>query len=113
MRNYLEGSVILKQGEIAKEVFTMADGFADIMVDDRKIGSIMTDTVFGLLSAFTETPSIASVIASSDCLVLSLSKDSYIELILSRPQVVKDLIKNMAHLIVSGDKQLAGNTLKL
>lgn len=113
VRNYSEGSVMLEQGKVATEIFTMADGLADIIRDGQKIGSVDTDTVLGLFSAFTGTPALATVIASTDCLVLSLSKDSYIELILSRPQVVKDLINNMAYLIVSGDKQLAGSILKL
>lgn len=113
VRNYSEGSVILAQGHIGDEIFTMADGYADILQDGVKVGTVMPDNVFGLFSAFTQSPSMASVVATTDCLILSLSKDAYVELILSRPQIVKDLMQDMAGLVVEGQKQLAGSTLKL
>lgn len=113
VRNYSEGAIILTQGDIGTEIFTMADGYADIMLDGTKVGTVLPDNVFGLFSAFTSSPAQASVVASTDCLILSLSKDAYVDLILSRPQVVKDLMKDMASLVVEGQKQLAGSTLKL
>jgi CRP/FNR family cyclic AMP-dependent transcriptional regulator len=113
VRNYSEGSVILEQGTIGDEVFTMADGSASVTSNDKKIGEIHTDQVFGLIGALTETPRAASVIAETDCLVLVMKKKDYLELMLSRPSVMQNILTDMAETLVQEGKQLAGAWLKL
>ena len=113
VRSYPEGSVIIEQGTTGDEIFTMADGLGSITKDGTQFGSISSDEIFGLYGSLTNTPRIASVIAETDCLVLVMKKKSYLELLLTRPKVLDAVLLDMAHVVVQGERQLAGMTLKL
>lgn len=113
VRSYPQGTVIIEQGSTSTEVYTMADGSANVEVDGVKVGSIITDEIFGAFAAFTDTARIATVVAETDCLVLALPKDSFLELITSRPAVVKKMVQDMAKTIVSMNKQIVSTSMKL
>ena len=113
VRNYPEGATIITSGSIGDEVFTMADGIASVIQNDSKVASIHSDQVFGLISALTQTKRPASVIADTDCLVLVMNKKDYLELMLSRPMVMQNILSDMAETLVNEEKQLAGAWLKL
>jgi CRP-like cAMP-binding protein len=113
VRNYAAGATIIEADSLGDEVFTLADGVAVVMREQQEVGSINSDEVFGLTSALTETPRPASVVATTDCLVLVMKKQDYLELILSRPSVMQRILLDMSQTIVDGQKQLAGAWLKL
>lgn len=113
VRNYSPGDVILAEGAHVKEIFTMADGYAYIQRGGENLDTISMDEIFGLYSALTETPSQGSVVAKTDCLILAMTKEQYLELIMSRPQVVKTILNDMARTVVKSQNQLAGTSLKL
>lgn len=113
VRSYEAGAEIIKEGSISTEVFTIADGIARIIKDGQPVGEVGADETFGALAAFTNTPRAASVIAVTDCLVLALPKDSFIELIVSRPQAVRRLMEDLATTIVNSGAAAVGGRIKL
>ncbi len=113
VRSYPEGTTIIEQDSMSQDVFTMADGEARIVQDGATVGIVNTDEIFGALAAFSGTPRVASVVATTDCLVLVLPKDSFIELIMSRPTVVKRMLEDMASTMVNANQQLGGLSMKL
>ena len=101
-----EGDVIIQQGDVADKVYTLLDGSADAVCDGVKVGDVHANEIFGALAVFTRQPRIASVIATSDCTVLAVRKEEFIDLIDHQPQICLGLIEEMATKINQLNTQL-------
>lgn len=104
--HFQQGEVIIAQGDLADKVYTLLDGGADAVCDGVKVGEIHPNEIFGALAVFTRQPRMASVIASSDCSVLAVRKEEFIDLIDHQPQVCLGLIEEMATKINQLNAQL-------
>lgn len=94
--NFSAGEVIINQGDAADLVYTLIEGSADAVCDGIKVGEIHQNEIFGALAVFTRQPRIASVIARTDCTVMMVNKDDFIQLIFEQPQISVGLIEEMA-----------------
>ena len=101
VRTYAPNEVIIEQGTLDTKVFTLLRGHADVFVDGLKVGEILSDEIFGALAALTNMPRNASVIASQECLTLSLERTRFLELIQTRPETVLKMVEDMARTISS------------
>lgn len=90
------GATIIHQGQTADRVYTLLEGSADALRDDVKVGEVNANEIFGALAVFTRQPRMASVVARSDCTVLAVRKEEFIDLIEHQPQVCMGLIEEMA-----------------
>ena len=99
VRFYSEGEYIIEQGSIEEEIYTMVEGAAEVLIDGKKVGEVNADEMFGALAGLTGTPRMASVLASTDCMVVVLSRGEFKHLLLTRPQTVIKLIEEMAGVI--------------
>ena len=104
--HFNEGETIIQQGDIADKVYTLLDGSADAICDGVKVGDVNANEIFGALAVFTRQPRIASVIATSDCTVLAVRKEEFIDLIDHQPQICLSLIEEMATKINQLNNQL-------
>ncbi len=100
------GDVIVEQGSLTDEVFTMVEGRADVLVDGVKVGEIKDDEIFGAAGALTKTPRNAKVVSTTHSFVLSISSDQFISLIHSRPTTVLKLIQSMSQIISTQNQKL-------
>lgn len=105
--HFQEGEVIIQQGDVADKVYTLLDGSADAICDGVKVGDINPSEIFGALAVFTRQPRIASVVATSDCSVLAVRKEEFVDLIDHQPQICMGLIEEMASKINQLNNQLA------
>ncbi len=94
--NFSAGEIIINQGDAADLVYTLIEGSADALCDGIKVGEIHQNEIFGALAVFTRQPRIASVIARTDCTVMMVNKDDFIQLIFEQPQISVGLIEEMA-----------------
>ncbi|RYY04955.1 MAG: cyclic nucleotide-binding domain-containing protein [Gammaproteobacteria bacterium] len=104
--HFSEGETIIRQGDPADKVYTLLDGSADAICDGVKVGDVNANEIFGALAVFTRQPRIASVIATSDCTVLAVRKEEFIDLIDHQPQICLGLIEEMATKINQLNNQL-------
>jgi CRP/FNR family transcriptional regulator, cyclic AMP receptor protein len=104
--HFSTGEVIIKQGDIADRVYTLLEGSANAECDGIKVGEIHANEIFGALAVFTRQERIASVVATSDCTVLAVRKEEFIELIDHQPQICLGLIEEMASKINQLNNQL-------
>lgn len=104
--HFHKGEVIIQQGDEADKVYTLLDGSADAVCDGVKVGEVNTNEIFGALAVFTRQPRIASVIATSDCTVLAVRKEEFVDLIDHQPQICMGLIEEMASKINQLNTQL-------
>lgn len=101
IRVFQTGERIIKQGDESKEVYTLFDGKAEVFVDGVKVGEVLPNEIFGALGALTDKARLADVVASANSMVLCLPKDSFIDLVQSRPHTVLNLVQDMARMIAS------------
>jgi len=104
--HFSPGDVIIEQGSTAGDVYTLVEGTAEAFVDGVKVGEILRDDIFGMLAAITGVPRTASVIANSRCVVVSVPKEKFIELIQNKPQAVLKAIEVMSRVIVDLNQQV-------
>lgn len=94
--HFRAGETIIHQGQTADRVYTLLEGNADALRDGIKVGEVNANEIFGALAVFTRQPRMASVVACSDCTVLAVRKEEFIDLIEHQPQVCMGLIEEMA-----------------
>jgi CRP/FNR family transcriptional regulator, cyclic AMP receptor protein len=104
--HFSAGDTIIQQGQSADRVYTLLEGTAIAECDGVKVGDIDANEIFGALAVFTRQARMASVIASSDCTVLAVRKEEFIELINHQPQICLGLIEEMAAKINQLNAQL-------
>lgn len=104
--HFRSGETIIEQGALADRVYTLLEGSADAMCDGIKVGEINADEIFGALAVFTRQTRMASVVASSDCTVLAVRKEEFIDLIDHQPHICLGLIEEMAAKINQLNNQL-------
>lgn len=104
--NFAPGETIITQGETADLVYTLIEGSADAVCDGVKVGEIHQNEIFGALAVFTRQPRIASVVARTDCTVMMVNKDDFVQLIFEQPQISVGLIEEMAAKINELNNQL-------
>ncbi len=90
------GDFIIRQGDPADRVYTLLEGSADAVHDGVKVGEVHPNEIFGALAVFTRQPRMASVVATSDCSLLAVPKEEFIQLIDYQPQICLGLIEEMA-----------------
>lgn len=104
--DFAKGETIINQGDEADLVYTLIEGSADAVCDGIKVGEIHQNEIFGALAVFTRQPRIASVVASSNCTVMTVGKEDFIRLIYEQPQLSVGLIEEMAAKINQLNNQL-------
>ena len=104
--HFRSGEAIIQQGARADRVYTLLEGSADAVCDGVKVGEVNAGEIFGALAVFTRQPRMASVLATSDCTVLAVRKDEFIDLIDHQPQICLGLIEEMAAKINQLNNQL-------
>lgn len=104
--HFSAGETIITQGESADKVYTLLEGSADAICDGVKVGEVHANEIFGALAVFTRQPRMASVVATSDCTVLAVRKEEFVDLIDHQPQIFLGLIEEMAAKINQLNNQL-------
>lgn len=106
IRCYSEGDVIVRQGELGDEVFTLIEGSASVWVDDVMVGEVRSDEIFGAVAALAGTPRTATVRAAADCMVVALNRAQFKSMLIARPNTVYKLVEDMARALVSTNERL-------
>lgn len=100
VRPYQPGETIITQGEKGGEVYNLLEGSAEVVVDGVSVGEIKPEEIFGAIAAFARVQRTATVTAKTECLVLTLPDEQFMELMERKPQAVMKLIEDMARTIM-------------
>lgn len=93
------GETIIHQGDVAEHVYTLLEGRAEAYLDGVKVGDVNTQEIFGALAVFTRQPRMASVVAVTDCTLVAVRKEEFVELVEHQPQICLGVIEEMAEKI--------------
>lgn len=100
------GQVIIEQGSKSGEVYNLIEGQARAYVDGVKVGEVLEEEIFGMLTAVSGAPRNASVIAETRCVVARIKPDEFVDYLKSKPHAVFKTIQDMARLITDLNKQV-------
>lgn len=103
---YPTGSIIIQQGDPADDIFSMAEGLAEVLVNDMPVAKIRPGELFGTMAALTGSHRNATVRALESCSVIRVPKDRFFELIRSRPAAVQGLLVDMAKSITELNEEV-------
>jgi small-conductance mechanosensitive channel/CRP-like cAMP-binding protein len=93
---YLAGDTLVRQGAEAIRLYIIVEGRADVVVQNdlgerAKLAELGPGDFFGEMGLLTGEPRTATVIARTAMLVYRLDKESFRELIVSRPDVAEQI----------------------
>jgi CRP/FNR family cyclic AMP-dependent transcriptional regulator len=105
-RHYQKDKVIIQEDTEGDEVFTLLSGTAKVMSNNKEVGEIKKDEIFGAIAALTQTKRTATIIATSDCDTLVAKSENFRSLLSTRPDIVQKLIQDMARTIISSNERI-------
>lgn len=106
-QRYSAGDIIIKEGEPAEHVFTLLKGEAIASIKSVPLGTINEGEIFGALAAITGEIRNATVSAQSNCTVMAVPKEQFLDLIKSQPETCLQMIQTMAYQITELNNQVS------
>jgi len=103
---YPPGAIIIRQGDPADDVFSMIEGFAEVLVNEQIVANVGQGELFGTMAALTEGHRNATVRAVQKCTVMRVPKDRFFEIIRTRPEAVQGLLVDMARSITTLNEEV-------
>ena len=92
-----EGDKLFSQGDQGDAAYMIVYGHLDVLVDDKKRGSMKGGELFGELALLLNQKRSATIIAGSATELVSISKDSLNELISSGSEAAQKLINHLCN----------------
>jgi CRP/FNR family transcriptional regulator, cyclic AMP receptor protein len=100
------GSDIVKEGETGNCMYIIFDGKVNIHKQSQRLANLGEKDFFGELSLLdTETRS-ATATAETDCILFRIDQEPFYDMMESRPEVVKGVIKILCRRIRSANLKL-------
>jgi CRP-like cAMP-binding protein len=107
MKEFAEGRVLVKEGEIGKEFYILLSGSVVVFKNGKKIAEISAKgSTIGELSGILSTPRTATVMAQEDCTVEEITADMD-SLIKENPELLKKMLYFMAERLSATTSKLA------
>lgn len=110
-RTYRTGERILEMGSESREVFFLVSGAASALnysFSGREIAfaNFSSGSYFGELSAIDAQPRSASIVATEECLVASMSGDEFLDLLRQRVEVTFKVFQRLATMVRASDVRI-------
>lgn len=102
MLKFHEDDIIMKEGEIYEEMYKIIAGSVAVYIrygekEEHLIGIYSKPKCFGEVQVLSDQPSIYTVVAYDDVLLMRITKDSLEEFIRNNPKNAIDIMENMVH----------------
>ena len=109
---FRKGLDLCVQGDPGDAAFIIIEGEADIIInmdngDSKTVSKIGKHQIVGEISILCDVPRTATVRASSDVVVLRISKDLFFRLVSEFPQMAVQILRELAARLESTTAQLA------
>lgn len=103
-RRLKKGDVLLQEGEKGTELFVLEKGTLDVFIQNRKVGEIdarSSQEFVGEVAALLGEPRTATVVASTECLVLAIPQVELEDVLMRVPslgaKLARSLCKKLSH----------------
>jgi CRP-like cAMP-binding protein len=90
------GGVIFSQGEPGKNMYVIAEGKVDIVIDGKLAESVGPDGIIGEMALIDSSPRSASAIAQTRCTLIPLDEQRFMTLIAKQPEFALYVMRALA-----------------
>lgn len=102
MQKFAADEIIIREGETYQEMYKIVYGSVAIYIrygekEEHLIGIYSKSKCFGEVHVFSDQPSIYTVVAFDEVLVMRISRDSLEEFVRNNPRNAIDIMQNMVH----------------
>ncbi len=102
MQQFCADEVIIKEGEIYQEMYKIVHGSVAIYLrygqkEEHLVGIYSKSKCFGEVHVLSDQPSIYTVVAFDDVLLMRITKDTLEDFIRNNPRNAIDIMQNMVH----------------
>lgn len=102
MLQFSADEVIIKEGEIYQEMYKIVHGSVAIYLrygqkEEHLVGVYSKSKCFGEVHVLSDQPSIYTVVAFDDVLLMRIPKESLEDFIRNNPRNAIDIMQNMVH----------------
>ena len=111
MQTFRADEVIMREGEVCDAMYKILSGSVAVYVrygeeDEHLIGIYSKSRCFGEMSVISEQPSVYTVVAYDDVLLVRITKDFLEEFIKNNPRNIIDIMRNMGQTITVMQKNI-------
>lgn len=89
---YAAGKVIIQEGQSGVFMYVVLEGAVDVAVQNNIVGRIERGGIFGEMALITREERVASAIALTDCELLAISRNVFLDLVCSNPKFAVALL---------------------
>ncbi|MBI1943163.1 MAG: cyclic nucleotide-binding domain-containing protein [Betaproteobacteria bacterium] len=86
------GKVIVREGQTGLRMYVVVEGRVAISVMGRVVERLPAGGVFGELALVEQAPRLASVFAETDCQVLPVNRNAFLQLVKTSPDFASSLL---------------------
>jgi len=101
---YPAHKVIIQEGQAGVLMYVVLEGVVDIAVHGTVVGKINPGGMFGEMALITRAERVASATAQTDCILLAISRNIFLDLVCSNPKFAISLLSavgNRARFVAS------------
>jgi CRP-like cAMP-binding protein len=89
---YAVGKVIIQEGVSGVFIYVVLDGAVEIAVQNNVVGTIKPGGIFGEMALITREERVATAIAATDCVLLAISRNVFLDLVCANPKFAVSLL---------------------
>jgi len=108
--SFAKGAVLTREGQSGGIAFVIAEGTADVVRSGRRLARLAEGDVVGELSLIDGQPRSATVVATSDLVVLEIAQTDLRKLLKRAPSVVRKLLEALSLRLRDTDELVTSST---
>jgi CRP/FNR family cyclic AMP-dependent transcriptional regulator len=89
---YEAKKVVMQEGQSGVLMYVVLEGTVEIAVQNNVVGKIEPGGMFGEMALITRAERVASAIAKTDCVLLAISRNVFLDLVCSNPKFAVALL---------------------
>lgn len=110
--DFKKGQVIFREGDVAHDMYIIYKGEVRIHKGEHTLATLKENNFFGQLSLLDTDTRSASATALADTLLFKIDQEPFYELMESRIEVARGMIKTLCRLIRAQNAQTYDRVLK-
>ena len=107
---YQQGQALFDQGAVGDSAYIIIDGTADISVDSPDgpvtVAQVGKDDIVGEIAILCDVPRTASVTATSELIVLKITKELFFRMVTDFPEMAVEIMRVLAQRLEHTTAQL-------
>lgn len=94
--SFASGEIILREGDLGKEVYFLVEGAASVSVRGTQVGEVKEEEIFGALAALTDGVRTATVTAAKPTVCMAFGKDEFRDFLRANATLMEKIFEDFA-----------------